>query len=105
MLRGIVGHVKWHYYTAAAINGYTVTRTEGGGLLLAATVVMRDAFKIAQRPLIFEAPHAKGVWRWPLITHTLTERGELTARLGPEILTAYNEGPPKDLCLDFSSPK
>ena len=44
MLRGIVGHVKWHYYTAAAIHGYTVTRTEGGGLLLAATVVMRDTF-------------------------------------------------------------
>jgi hypothetical protein len=105
MLRGIVGHVKWHYYTAAAINGYTVTRTEGGGLSLVATVVMHDAFKLAQRPLVFEAPHKAGVWKWPIVAHTLTEAGRLTATLGPEILTTYNGEPPKDLWIDSQTPK
>jgi hypothetical protein len=105
MLRGIVGRVKWQYYTAAAINGYTVTRIAGGGLSLVGTVVMRDAFKLAQRPLTFEAPHAKGIWAWPILAYTLTESGRLTATLGPEILAHDNGGPPAALCLDFSNPK
>jgi hypothetical protein len=105
MIRGIVGHVKWHYYTAAAINGYTVTRAKGGGLSLVATVVMRDAFKLAQRPLTFEAPHKNGVWKWPIVSHELHESGRLVATLGPELPTSPEWGPPKDLCLDFSNPK
>ena len=100
MIRGTVAAVKWHYYTAAAINGYTVTRHERG-LGLVATVVMKDAFKLSQRPLIFEAPHKAGAWKWPIVTFTLAENGRLTATLGPEILDKVELGPPKDLCLDF----
>ena len=104
-LRGIVGHIKWHYYTAAAINGYTLTFTPESGTTLEATVVLRDAFKLAQSPLVFEAPHKNGVWAWPILTYHLSESGRLTAALGPELLTRDNGGPPKDLCLDFSLPK
>lgn len=81
MLTGIVGHVKWHYYTAAAINGYTVRCSAQRQWTLTATVVLSDAFKMAQRPLTFVAKHAKGEWRWPVQTHELNN-GRLTARLG-----------------------
>jgi len=104
MLRGTVAAVKWHYYTAAAINGYTVERTERS-LSLVATVVMKDAFKLSQRPLVFEAPHKTGTWKWPIVSYTLAESGRFTATLGPEILDKVELGPPKDLCLDFSNPK
>jgi hypothetical protein len=104
MLRGTVAAVKWHYYTAAAVNGYTVTRTDGK-ISLVATVVMRDPFKLSMRPLIFEAPHKAGAWKWPIVTYALAESGRLTATLGPEILDTVELGPPKDLCLDFSNPK
>lgn len=106
MLRGIVGHVKWHYYTAAAINGYTVTCDRDTKVWsLVATVVMRDAFKLAQRPLVFEAPHKTGVWKWPILAHTITDTGRLTATLGPEILPSFNGEPPKDLWIDSQTPK
>lgn len=84
-LRGVVGHIKWEYYTAAAINGYTVTRAnDGQHWSLTATVVLSDAFKLAQRPLTFVAKHAKGEWRWPIDTLTLqADRHQLTAQLGP----------------------
>lgn len=66
-ITGVVGQIKWSYYVAAAINGYTVTRSETGAWRLSGTVVLSDAFKLAQRPLMFVAPHAKGEWRWPII--------------------------------------
>jgi hypothetical protein len=85
MLKGVVGHIKWHYYTAAAINDYTVVRDrKTGKWSLSATVVLSDAFKMAQRPLTFTAKHAKGEWRWPIESvqlHPDTHR--LTATLGP----------------------
>jgi len=84
VLSGVVGHIKWGHYTAAAINGYTVTplnkaRTEW---TLVATVVLADAFKMAQTPLVFTAKHAKGEWRFP-ITSLARAESRLTARLGP----------------------
>lgn len=80
-IRGVVGEIKWHYYTAAAINNYTVTRVDAEWHLHA-TVVLSDAFKMAQRPLTFIAPHAKGEWRWPILSSEITN-GALTAKLGP----------------------
>lgn len=83
MLAGVVGSIKWHHYPAAAINGYHVAplnkaRTEWS---LTATVVLSDAFKMAQRPLTFVAKHAKGEWEFPIVSMTRTEY-RLTARLG-----------------------
>jgi hypothetical protein len=89
VLSGVVGHIKWGHYTAAAINGYTVTprnkaRTEWS---LVATVVLADAFKMAQSPLVFVAKHAKGEWRFPIRRFDRNEY-RLTATLGaPQAIT------------------
>lgn len=80
-ITGVVASIAWHYYTAAAINGYTVTRAADGSWRASGTVVLSDAFKLAQRPLTFIAPHANGEWRWPIDTLTVAN-GRLTATLG-----------------------
>lgn len=72
----------WSYYNAAALNGYTVTRSETGAWSLRATVVASDAFKMSQSPLVFVAPHEQGEWRWP-IQECQISQGVLTAQLGP----------------------
>jgi hypothetical protein len=89
MLSGVVGSIKWGPYPAAAINGYTVTptnkaRTEWD---LRAVVVLADAFKMTQRPLVFVAKHKRGEWQFPIVSLTPRERGQyqgpISARLGP----------------------
>lgn len=84
MLTGVVGHIKWGHYTAAAINGYTVAPTTKARTVwsLTATVVLADAFKMAQRPLVFVAKHAKGEWRFPIVRFD-RHNDSLTAVLGP----------------------
>jgi hypothetical protein len=92
-LTGVIGRIEWGYYTAAAIEGYTVTAsaatTKGGAVTwrLTATVILSDPFKLTQRPLRFVAPHAKGTWTWPIETLEFAvgagqAPGRLTARLG-----------------------
>ena len=84
MLSGVVGHIKWGHYTAAAINGYQVAPIDKGRTewALVATVVVSDAFKMAQVPLVFVAKHAKGEWRFPIKRFTRSDF-RLTATLGP----------------------
>jgi hypothetical protein len=85
MLTGRIGYLKWQYYTAAQVEGYTVTRNKAGTVwALTATVVLSDAFKMAQTPLTFVATHAKGEWRWPIRSHVVNaDTHQLTAQLGP----------------------
>jgi len=86
-ISGVVGQIKWAYYNAAAVNGYTVGRVKtraGITWTLVATVVMVDKFKMSQRPLYFVAPHARGAWRWPIVDFDLTG-GRLVADLGPPL--------------------
>ena len=96
-ITGRVGVIKWYTYTAATVDGYHVVRAQDGNTSLVATVISQDRFKLTQRPLIFEAIHKQGAWRWPIVSHTVADNGRLVAKLGPEI--------PGDLCLDSSSPK
>lgn len=84
-LTGIIGRIEWGYYVAAAIEGYTVTGEKDNTWRLTATVVLSDPFKLAQRPLRFVAPHAKGVWTWPVQTLHVEQHGRVTARLGPPV--------------------
>jgi hypothetical protein len=90
VLSGAVGHIKWGHYTAAALTVYTATpsnpaRTEW---TVRATVVLDDAFKMAQRPLVFVAKHAKGEWRFPIRSVARDEAGALMASCGePEAWT------------------
>jgi hypothetical protein len=85
-IRGHVALLKWAYYNAAAVEGYTITRdarkvwTATGALVPGAV----DAFKLAQRPLFFVAPFKGGAWRWEVEALTL-EGGHFTARLGPRV--------------------
>lgn len=83
-IRGVVGQIKWQYYVAAAVNGYTVTRSATTHEWhVTGAVVLADTFKMAQRPLTFVAPHAQGEWRWRIIEITRREDGGFTATLGP----------------------
>jgi hypothetical protein len=98
VITGVVGSIKWGeppaWYTAAAIEGYAMSPNNKAGTSwsLVATVVLSDAFKMAQRPLIFAAMFTKkgldgqcvvkSAWRWPIETLTLVDH-QLTARLGP----------------------
>jgi hypothetical protein len=84
VVSGVLGSIKWGHYTAAGIHGYTVAPTNKAltEWTLTATVVLADAFKMAQRPLVFTAKHPKGEWCFPIKTLARTEYG-LTATLGP----------------------
>jgi len=89
VLTGVKGLIRWSYYPAAALLNYRVVRNPEGAWELRATVVMSDAYKMAQRPLIFVAPHNKGEWRWPIEGFELHD-GALTASLGaPEGEPSY----------------
>lgn len=84
MLTGVNGRIDWHYYTAAGIHGYKVTPPPKGGKpewTLVADVVLSDAFKMSQRPLTFIAKHAKGEWKFPVISFVL-QGHKLRAQLG-----------------------
>lgn len=81
VVRGVKAVIKWSYYNAAAIEGYTVTRSPNGDWSLRATVVMSDSFKLKQAPLVFVAPHDKGAWYWPIVEMNL-QGGVVTATLG-----------------------
>jgi hypothetical protein len=79
-IRGVVGYVRWAYYDAARIDGYTITR-EGSRWTVTGRVVFSDSFKMTRRPLIFVAPHKHGEWRWPMQEFELRD-GVVTAQLG-----------------------
>ena len=82
-IEGVVGELRWREYRAAAINGYRVTWVKAERRWsLAATVVLADAFKIAQRPLRFVAQVRGAEWEWDMDMIELTGlRGPLTASL------------------------
>ena len=87
-IRGVVGAITWAYYTAARIEGYTVTRSSTGAWSLSATIVVADAFKLSQRPLQFVAPHQKGKWTWPITDLELGNSAgvrHIRATLGPPL--------------------
>jgi hypothetical protein len=86
VIEGVVAAVKWQYYTAAAINGYRVARTKDGRWSASGIVVLADAFKMAQRPLVFVAKHKNGEWRWPIQSMAIGPDGHRwTAALGPPL--------------------
>ena len=93
VVRGVIGHIRWHYHIAAEVQGYTVVPS-GERWALSCQLVAQDAFKMSQRPLTFVALLVKprdlggGVygqkteWRWPLVSFSLADGGRLTATLG-----------------------
>lgn len=84
-IRGRVAAVKWAYFTAAAVEGYAVTRSAAGAWSVSGTFVPGavDAYKLAQRPLFFVAPFKRGAWRWEIQRLTRRDAGGFLASLGP----------------------
>lgn len=83
-VNGVVGRIDWSYFTAAALNGYRVTRTSKGETFLSGTCVMSNAFNLSRRPLTFVAPTKSGEWRWPILELQM-QNGRVVARLGEYI--------------------
>jgi len=87
-IRGTVGQIRWAYYVAAGVEGYTAMRRQKprpgvrDTWTLSARIVGADAFKMAQRPLLFVAPFDRGRWLWPIEEFRM-EGDRLIARLGP----------------------
>ena len=81
-ITGVSSSLRWGYTSAATLGAWTVTKREDGKWSLSAAVLTSDAFRVAQRPLVFEAPHAKGAWRWPVL-ELQAVNGSITATLGP----------------------
>lgn len=86
MLTGAVGQIQWGYYLAAQVHAYAVARDAvSRRWSLTGTVVLPNAYNLAQRPLFFVVPRAKGdAWRWPIQALTLTD-GRLAATLDPPV--------------------
>jgi len=82
-VNGINGAIKWSYHEAAVFSAWTVTRA-GAEWTLAGTLKSSDDFRVSQRPLKFVAPHADGVWTWP-VEELLIQGASLTAKLGPPL--------------------
>jgi hypothetical protein len=93
VMRGVVAAVKWfpqgriipgagEYFNAAAIDRYTVTRKQDNTWSVVGRIVLSDAYKMAQRPLTFHAPHKTGEFRWPITWFEVTSAGLLHAKLG-----------------------
>jgi hypothetical protein len=74
VITGVVGHLRWHRFPAATIEGYRVTRSKAGDWSLSATVVSANAYNVRQVPLTFVAPFEHGEWRWRMRTPVPHER-------------------------------
>lgn len=86
VIRGRVAVLKWAYYDAATIEGYTVMPSPTNGWTATATVVSTNAYNLdAGRragALVFQAPIQGVAWRWPVLRYDLHD-GVLRADLGP----------------------
>ena len=85
VIRGVIGQIRWGYFNAAAIDGYTVTRTgpkQRPIWTLGGRVAISDAYKMRQRPLVFVALHERGDWTWPIVRFEIAG-DRIRADLGP----------------------
>ena len=85
-IRGVVAQVKFNYFTAAAVEGYSVVREDVKGAAWTATgrVVLSDPYLLTLRPLLFIAPVKGGAFRWPVNAIEVVD-GRLVAKLGPRL--------------------
>lgn len=85
-VRGGAGSILWGHRTAAVVRAWTIANTAPAGKpkvwRLAATVTRADAFQCRQRPLLFTAPRAKGMWCWGIESLELVGM-QIRAVLGP----------------------
>lgn len=85
-ITGTVASIKWQYFEAAAINGYTITRDkETHAWNVSGHIVIADPFKLSQTPLRLYVPHKTGQWIWPIVSAVPRQCGPFTAALGQPI--------------------
>jgi hypothetical protein len=92
-IRGTIAEIKWAYFTAAAVNGYAVTRDKPSKVWTVSGAFVPglvDAFKLAQRPIFFVAPFRRGAWRWEIQQLTMLDGGRFVARLGEMTMDGSN---------------
>ena len=84
-VKGVVGQIKWRAYNAAAVNGFTVSRSyPDHRWTLRGAVVNSDKFKLSLKPLMFVAPTKKGDIYWPIQDYEIKD-GRVQASLGPPV--------------------
>lgn len=103
MISGVVATIRWSYYDAARLEGYTITReADKRTWVLTGRIVLADAYKLAQRPLVLVVPFTGGSWEWPILDPLPRVAGPVTARLGAPlkeirphvpVLSASRNGP------------
>jgi hypothetical protein len=84
IIRGTAAEIRWAYYIAAGVEGWALRppRKDGPQVwTLSARLVGSDAFKMAQRPLLFVTQFGKGRSVWPIERFQMTG-DQLTATLG-----------------------
>ena len=82
-ISGVAASLGWGYLPAATLGAWRVRSSEAGARWdVSAAILSQDTFRVAQRPLVFEAAHAQGVWKWPVL-ELQVQAGTLTAILGP----------------------
>lgn len=81
VISGVVASLLYGYHVAAVVRDWTLTH-DAAGWRLAGRLSQAHPHRIRQQPLIFQAPHARGVWRWPVLSLEGTET--VTAHLGPK---------------------
>ena len=74
--------IAWAWHTAAVCRTWRIHKSQTSGWSLVATVTRADAFKLAQRPLLFTVPRKGGHWVWPVKAVTV-QGTQMTAALGP----------------------
>jgi hypothetical protein len=75
--------LRWGYHVAASLTGVELVVSEAGERV-EARVAHADAFRCAQRPLVFRVDHAAAsTWTWPVESLTL-DGDTCTVRLGPQ---------------------
>lgn len=83
-ITGAVAYVRWTYYDAATIEGFSITRA-GDAWAVAGRVVQSNSFNLTQRPLTFVVPVVwqgrPRDWVWPVRTCAI-ESGVLRGFLG-----------------------
>ncbi len=83
-LTGPAATVRWVYHQAADLGAWTITDAENGtALSVTAVVKSSDAYRLAQRPVVFVVPRPTGVWRFPILELQIAG-ATLTASLGPQ---------------------
>lgn len=83
---GVDATIRWTYYDAAKINSYSITRDESTReWFVTGHIILADAFKLSQTPLMLIVPHKRGRWEWPIRSPIPRRAGPFAATLGNPI--------------------